>query len=217
MSEAGNFSADHAGEVIDVRTGTRADVQRAVAPMVRAFWSFPETVHLLPRESNRRRVLPAYMRGDLLDAQRAGELFLAEDDGVVVGAAAWLPPSAYPISLRRQMAQLLPVIPVLPWAIGAAREGQRGQAQNKAHHAGYGPHHFLRAIGVDPSHQRRGVGHALMNPTLARADDEHVGCFLFTATEANAAWYQSLGFETAGRYNPTPTWPDVWAMWRAPR
>ena len=193
------------------------DVRRALPVLVRAFWDFPETVHLLPKESARRRVLPRYMAEYLADGARVDGLNFAHDGGEVIGAAAWLPPGAYPIPLARQIARLIPLIPVLPWGLGAAREGVRGRAGNRARHEGYPPHYFLRAIGVDPSHQRKGVGTALIAPMLERADSEHVGCFLFTATESNAAWYHSLGFETAARYNPTPTWPDVWAMWRPPR
>ena len=136
----------------------------------------------------------------------------------IIGAIAWLPPERISdLDGAGSCAQLIPLIPALPWAIGAALEGRRGQSANRAHHTGYPPHYYVRAIGVDPSHQGKGLGTALMTPMLERADNEHVGCFLFTATEANAAWYQSLGFDIADRYNPTPTWPDVWAMWREPR
>lgn len=186
--------------------------------MTRAFWTFPETVHLLPDETKRRRVLPRYLASDLVDAHRLGGLNVAERDGVAVGAAAWLPPGAYPISLRREIRQLAALAPALPWGLGAVREAQRGQAANRgAHRVHTEEHFFLRAIGVDPSHQRRGIGNELIAPMLAAADAQHVGCFLFTATEANAAWYHRLGFETASRYHPTPTWPEVWAMWRTPR
>ena len=186
--------------------------------MTRAFWDFPETVHLLPTEARRRRVLPRYLASDLADAHRVGGLRLAERDGCVVGAVAWLPPGAYPISMRRQVRQLASLVPALPWGIHAALEGRRGQAANAGAHRAFGePHFFVRAIGVDPDQQRNGIGSELLAPMLATADNQHVGCFLFTATAANAAWYHRLGFETAKRYQPTPTWPEVWAMWRAPR
>ncbi len=172
----------------------------------------------MPNETKRRRVLPRYLAADMADAPRFGGLHLAGDEDHVIGAAAWLPPGAYPITLRRELRQCVGFVPALPWAVGAALEGRRGQAANRARHHQHGePHYFLRAIGVSPDHQHEGVGKRLITPMLDRADDENVGCFLFTATDANAAWYHSLGFETAAHYNPTPTWPDVWAMWRSPR
>ncbi|MEY2399335.1 MAG: hypothetical protein QOJ00_2509 [Actinomycetota bacterium] len=194
------------------------EVRRALPAVVRAFWTFPETVHLLPNEANRRRVLPRYLAADMHDAARFGGLHVAENDGQVLGAVAWLPPGKYPIGLGRELRQLARFVPVLPWAIGAAREGQRGQRTNRAQHRRFAePHYFLRMIGVDPERQRSGVGRRRLAPMLDQADDEHVGCFLFTATEANAAWYAGMGFDVAARYKPTPTWPEVSAMWRAPR
>jgi ribosomal protein S18 acetylase RimI-like enzyme len=194
------------------------DVRRALPAMVRAFWTFPETLHLLPTERVRRRVLPRYLASDMADAARSGRLNLAERDGSVVGAAAWLAPGAYPISAARQARELVTLAPALPWGIRAALEGRRGQSANRARHRAHAePHYFLRTIGVDPAYQRQGVGAALVRPMLDAADAEHVGCFLFTATEQNAAWYHSLGFETSAQYNPTPTWPEVWAMWRPAR
>jgi ribosomal protein S18 acetylase RimI-like enzyme len=152
------------------------------------------------------------------DARTVGGLRVAERDGRAVGAAAWLPPHAYPISPRRQLGELLTLVPALPWGISAAREGRRGQAANRrAHRAFAEPHFFLRSVGVDPDYQGSGIGNELVAPMLAAADAEHVGAFLFTATQSNASWYHRLGFETVERYHPTPTWPEVWAMWRKPR
>jgi ribosomal protein S18 acetylase RimI-like enzyme len=193
------------------------DVRAALPPMVRAFWTFPETVHLLPSERARRRVLPRYLAADMADASRFGGLHLTRDAAGVVGAIAWLPPDAYPVPMVRQIRQLMPLVTTLPWAWRAAVEGQRGSSANRSHHRGYEPHYFVRAIGVDPAQHGRGIGTSLMAKVFERADAERVGCFLFTATESNAAWYTSLGFDTAARYKPTPTWPDVWAMWRPPR
>jgi hypothetical protein len=39
----------------------RADRGSAVAALGAAFWEYPESVHLLPNERHRRRVLPRYL------------------------------------------------------------------------------------------------------------------------------------------------------------
>jgi predicted N-acetyltransferase YhbS len=184
--------------------------------MVRAFWDYPETVHLLPDERRRRRVLPRYLLSDLRDAARFSMLLGAVSDGEIVGAAAWIPPEAYPVSLGRQALQLLDLAPALPWGWRAAREGQRGRGANRAHHRVHPPHFYLRAVGIDPSAQGQGLGASLVRPVLNMADDRAVGCFLQTATAANVSWYERFGFEVAAAYRPTPNWPEVWAMWREP-
>jgi len=202
---------------VEIRTLCGREVRAVVDPLTRAFWNYPESVHLLPQENRRRRVLPRYLLSDAIDAARFDTLLGAVIGGAVVGAAAWLPPRAYPIPAKRQAQQVLSFLPVLPWAIGAASEGRRGQTANRAHHRGLPPHYYLRAIGVDPAHQGRGIGVALLAPVLRRANDEGVGCFLTTATLENARWYEGQGFVTRAIYKPTPTWPQTWAMWRAPK
>lgn len=194
----------------------REHLDAAVRPMVKAFWDYPETVHLLPDEHRRRRVLPRYLLSDVRDAARFATLFGAESDGEVVGAAAWIPPEAYPVSLSRQARQILDLAPALPWGWRAAREAQRGQAANRAHHRVHRPHFYLRAIGIDPRVQAQGLGTLLVRPVLRMADDREVGCFLQTATAENVSWYERFGFAVVAAYRPTSSWPDVWAMWRKP-
>jgi len=123
-----------------VRTLGSSELHAAVRPLVKAFWTYSETVHLLPDERRRRRVLPRYLLSDVRDAARFGTLLAAEVDGEVVGAAAWIPPEAYPVSLGRQVRQLVDLAPALPWAWAAALEARRGQVANRTHHRGQPPH-----------------------------------------------------------------------------
>lgn len=192
----------------------RSDVGKVVPCLVRAFWNFPETRHLLPAERARRRVLPRFLRSDARDAAGFQTLLAASQDDAVVGAAVWLPPLAYPVSLRRRVNEAMHLLPAAPWALGTLREAARGQAANRQHHAGCPPHYWLRAIGVDLERHGEGVGKTLMRPMLEQADARGRGCFLFTATAPNVTWYESFGFTVLSMYHPTSTWPQVWAMWR---
>ncbi len=201
---------------IEVSSATRGGARDAIECLTAAFHDYPETVHLLPDERDRERVLPRYLGSDVRDALAHGLVHVARIDGVIVGAAAWLVPGAYPVGLGRQLAEAVSLAPIAPWGMRALAEARRGQAANRAAHRRFPPHHWLRVIGVGPAHQGRGVGAALLGAGLARADRKGAGAFLFTATEANAGWYQTFGFEIADQYRPTPTWPTTWAMWRPP-
>jgi ribosomal protein S18 acetylase RimI-like enzyme len=204
--------------VVRVAGGGSVRWPDVVPALVDAFWDYPETVHLLPAERNRRRVLPRYLGSDVRDASRpeVGAVDAAIDGGRVVGAAAWVRPSGYPIGMRRQLREAIGLVRVAPWGVGALREARRGQAANRDEHRRHPPHLWLRVLGVARTHQRSGVGEALLGPGLAEADASGVGCFLFTAAEANVAWYRRFGFEEGAPFRPTPTWPTVWAMWRPP-
>ena len=200
-----------------VQSLQKRDIRRALPAMVRSFWTYAEAVHLLPDESRRRRVLPRYLRSDMIDAASFGLLLGAVAENEIVGAAAWLPPAGYPVSTSRQLRQVLDLLPALPWALGAGREALRGQRENRRHHVDFPPHFYLRALGVDPDAQGHGHGAALLAPVLERADREHAGCFLTTVTRENTGWYERFGFAIASEYQPTDTWPTVWAMWRDPK
>ena len=189
----------------------------AVIPcLVKAFWDYSETCHLLPNEATRRRVLPRYLGSDVHDSAALGALWAARQGGRVVGAAAWVPPGAYPVGLLRQFREAAHLAPIAPWGIAAVAEARRGQAANRSHHRTFPPHHWLRAIGVDPDRHGHGIGTQLMVRGLERADSQGSGCFLFTATAANVQWYSAFGFEEVASYRPTPTWPTTWALWRPP-
>ncbi len=200
----------------DVRALTGREVRQAVPALMRAFWTYPETVHLLPDEHRRRHVLPRYLASDARDSSSHGWLLGADRGGEIVGAAAWLPPEAYPISVARQLRQVAELVPVAPWALGAARRARQGQRRNRQVHGGRPPHYWLRAIGVDPAWQGMGIGSDLLGPALDRADNERRGCYLLTAIAENVGWYERFGFATVAEYHPTPRWPKVWAMWRDP-
>ena len=206
-----------------VRTAQRDDVQAVVACLTAAFWDYPETAHLLPDEGKRRHVLPRYLKGDAADSLAYGTLLVARDprdhSGVagVAGVAAWLPPHAYPIAIRRQVAQVVHLAPALPWGLAAAREARRGQLAIRTHHQQAASHYYLRSLGVRPEWQGKGIGAALVAPILERADREGVGCYLTTATVDNVSWYERFGFTVSATFRPTPAWPQVWAMWRDPR
>jgi ribosomal protein S18 acetylase RimI-like enzyme len=199
-----------------VQPVTAANLGQAVAALTAAFWDYPETTHLLPGEPARRSALPRYLASDVRDSLRFGTAYVVELGGRVAAAAAWLPPDGYPVSLRRQARQAIDLAPTLPHTWRTAREARRGQNVNRAHHRGRRPHFYLRAIGVHPDSQGRGLGAALLGPVLRSADAHHTPCFLQTATKNNVGWYERFGFSIAAAYKPTPSWPEVWAMWREP-
>jgi GNAT superfamily N-acetyltransferase len=57
-----------------------------------------------------------------------------------------------------------------------------------------GPHHYVRDVGVVPEMQGRGLGAALLGPTLAAGDRDRIPVYLEASSERNAALYERLGF-----------------------
>jgi GNAT superfamily N-acetyltransferase len=136
----------------------------------------------------------------------------------MMGAACWLPPDKTTSTLWRQArAGML----ALPWHFGLAgfrRLVAYDAMAQKLHHAHAPmPHWYLAAIGVVPDRQGQGLGGALMQPILARADAEGLPSYLETHRESNVRLYERHGFEITEQAavpgHPIP----VWAMLRKPR
>ena len=79
------------------------------------------------------------------------------------------------------------------------------------------PHWYLWVLGVDPSSQGQGIGGKLIEPVLARSDDEGVPCYLETQLERNVAFYERRGFEIVWQGEVPQRELMLWTMIREPR
>ena len=59
------------------------------------------------------------------------------------------------------------------------------------------PHGYLALLAVDPRHQGRGLGGALLRPVLARLEESGLPCYLETHTLQNVSFYRHFGFRVA--------------------
>ena len=78
------------------------------------------------------------------------------------------------------------------------------------------PHWYLATLGTDPSEQGQGLGSAVLEPVLARCDEDGVGAYLESSKERNIDFYARHGFRVTGELR-LPRGPSVWPMWRDPR
>ncbi len=82
------------------------------------------------------------------------------------------------------------------FGFGMAKAARLGAAMEWRHAREVrGPHYYVRDVGVLPEMQGRGLGSALLAPTLERCDREGVPAYLEASSERSAALYERLGFE----------------------
>jgi ribosomal protein S18 acetylase RimI-like enzyme len=74
-------------------------------------------------------------------------------------------------------------------------------------------HWYLPWIGVRPGSRGQGIGRALLEYGLARADEAGMPAYLEATSRRNAALYERHGFEVAGVVE-SPGYPEIIAMWR---
>jgi GNAT superfamily N-acetyltransferase len=138
-----------------------------------------------------------------------GEVWTTDDLG---GAAVWVRPGAWPVSLREQA----PVLGTL--ARTFARHPARALAATEAIESGHPttPHWYLDYIGVDPGLQGRGRGSALLAPVLERCDRERLPAYLNAGSPRSRDLYARHGFRVTEEFRLPLGGPPLWRMWRAP-
>ena len=189
-----------------------ASAQRAGALLARAFHDDAMFCAVQPDPDRRRRVLPWFFAAAARLGLREGELHMLDEDA---GAAIWLPPGngrmrAGPI-VRSGLAQV-------PFRFGpsAFRRFARitGNFDSVREEVVHQPYWHLFTLGVEPGHQRRGLGGELIAPVLARADDVGQPCYLETSEEHNVPFYERHGFAVAGGRRDPDGLPPFWPMLR---
>jgi GNAT superfamily N-acetyltransferase len=78
------------------------------------------------------------------------------------------------------------------------------------------PHWYLPLIGVDPAHQGKGCGAALMSHALHVCDGDHAPAYLESTNPRNVPLYRRHGFEALGTVQ-VATSPPIVPMLRRPR
>lgn len=190
----------------------RAGAKRAAATLAAALFDDPLAAYLSTDVERRRAIIEPFMRANIELGLLYGEVF-----STVAGeaAAVWLRPghtTLGPVQLVRSG---------LLWAtvrmgLGAMTRFFRFAALGDQLHrqSVSTPHWWLFLIGVDPSHQQQGLGRALLEPMLARADGEAVPCYLETTNGRNLAYYQRFGFAVTGQAQARASSLTVWSMLR---
>jgi ribosomal protein S18 acetylase RimI-like enzyme len=177
------------GEPGDTTTSTAtvtapADAERAIAVIVLAFSADPAARWTYPDARSYLTHFPAIVRAF------GGKAF-AHGTGchasAFAGAALWLPPGIQPDGDALAAALRGSVAPERQAAVFGVFE-QMGR-----YHP-HEPHWYLPLIGVDPIHQRRGHGSALLQHALRQCDRDHTLAYLESTNPANVPLYERHGF-----------------------
>ena len=74
------------------------------------------------------------------------------------------------------------------------------------------PHWLLDHVGVDPDHQGRGIGAALIRLGIESSKRDGVPAFLETSRPGNVPLYEHLGFRVDAAADAPHGGPHVWFM-----
>lgn len=141
-----------------------------------------------------------------------GEVWMTQDASV---CAAWLPPGspASPGGFFDQM-RLMPMFVRLCGLPRLGRGSAMGDTMEKNHP--HEAHFYLAFIAVAPRLQGLGLGGAMLEATVSRADEQHVPAYLENSNPKNTKLYERAGF-VAGKNIAPKGAPPLIAMWREKR
>jgi GNAT superfamily N-acetyltransferase len=168
-----------------LRRATAQDVERLKGVMAEAFLDDPVLGWLIPDDRKRLVRLRRYFAIELRGLALARGRVWTTDQ--LSGAALSLPPGAWRSPLR---VTLLEGSAFWDHVTRAARLGAAIEWRHLRE-----PHYYVRDVGVLPAMQGRGLGSALLGPTLERCDRESLPAYLEASSERSAALYARLGFE----------------------
>jgi ribosomal protein S18 acetylase RimI-like enzyme len=173
---------------LDVRSATETDRNTVIGVITMAFAADPMARWAFPDPATYLSVMPEIAAAFGGNGFAHGTAHLIEGG---LGAAMWLPPGVTPDDER--------LMALTEEHASKDRLGDMMQVveQMDRYHPP-DPCWYLPLIGVDPLHQGRGCGSALMRHALARCDRDGVQAYLESSNSRNVPLYQRLGFEIIG-------------------
>jgi ribosomal protein S18 acetylase RimI-like enzyme len=194
-----------------------SEVRKAAAPadtaaltnvLARAFFDDPIMRWAIPSATRRARVDRPLFELFVRAFQPLGETYTAANGA---GAALWAPPGTQAVPEDEADAFAAQIEEIA--GPDAPRFFELMELMDE-HHP-HTPQYYLQLLGVDPDHQGRGIGSALLDAVLTRADREGVPAYLEATNERNAKLYEKHGFVATGTL-ALPDGPPLYPMWREP-
>lgn len=199
-----------AQEAGTVRKATADDIPRIAKALAQAFQDDPQFRWIVPDDARRGRILEPAFELFLRRIWFAQDECYTTDTGA--GAAVWERPGEWKLGIGKQL-MMAPAmtrvfgrhLPRLMRAITAVESNHPSEL-----------HYYLPFVGVVPEWQGRGLGAALMQPVLARCDDQSMPAYLEASTPRNRALYERHGFAVTEEFRLAKDAPPMWRMWREP-
>ena len=189
--------------------------REAARALARAFDDDPGVLWLFPSGGKRKRFLFWHFMRETAYMRLYGEAYTTPH--TVGGAAMWLPPDQPFFTPARFVSNGYLVLPFKMGPVALVKFLASMALMDKLHRRDAPQRHwYLATLGVDPPYQGQGVGGALIQPVLERADREGLPCYVETGKEINVRFYRQHGFDIVDEgYTPLGG-PRYWTMLHEP-
>jgi GNAT superfamily N-acetyltransferase len=189
--------------------------KKASEILAAAFYNYPVFEFYFPDEHRRTRYLSWYLGNVLHCAMHYGEVYTTTE---ISGVMMVLLPGHTEISIWEYIKNGFLRAPIYLGLKNYIRsmdcETFVGNTHTKIMNKR--PHYYLWGLVADPQQQKKGVGSALMDILIGRADAEHLPIYLETHREINVAYYKKFGFDLILSDSIPKFDIPIWCMVREP-
>jgi GNAT superfamily N-acetyltransferase len=192
-----------------VRIAAAGDVLRLAGVLADAFIHDPVYTWMLPGSLRLKSRLRAMFTAEM-------EQYVLPIGGIVWttsgldGAVCELPPGAWEMPKSLTGKEALQWLRATGTRVVLALRVQRAMEERHLRE----PHFYVRIVGVRTARQGQGVGTALMQPTLQRADSAGLPTYIEASSQRSAALYERLGFAHMDVLELPEGGPPLWLMRR---
>ncbi len=197
-----------------IRIARQSDIPALARMLGRAFVNDPGFVCFAGSADGRaERIAPLWAALLRFGSNQLSDTYV---DDELRGAALWTPPAYDQGSVRDGLRMLPSTARMTGWR-GLLRFLSAHEALHRLLAARVPePSYYLSVLGVEPEHQGRGIGSALMRPVLERCDRDRLPATLQTFTERNLPLYRRNAFEVVAETTIRGTSVRAWLMRRDP-
>lgn len=196
------------------------EVGAGAALLARSFVEEPLFAYLFAGKERSRvvRATVPWFRCFIRTFMGDGEIHAARLDGRLVGVGVRTPPGAVPLKGVRKARFVASVVlaNLRMMATSRAARGMMTIGPKLERLEPHEPFYGLSWVGVEPEFQGRGVGRALADFAVRRADETRVPAWLITFGPETRALYERRGFLVEQEVRPLPDGPVGWTMLRKP-
>lgn len=191
-----------------------SQIDAAAQTLTLALLDDPLFVYVQPDPLARQRSLTALLAAQVRFGVQYGEVYAAAN---LEGVALWQPPGVEITPERAAECGLNRLSEIFDEQALLRLGGALDYLNAQQVHNLPPQHWYLMALGVLPTHQRQGLGGALLQPVLQRADASQTACVLNTTQPINLSFYQKHGFRSLSQAVEPASGLNYWTLLREPR
>ena len=168
------------------------EIDTAAVSLAAAFMKDPLQTYTFPEEAERRERSPAHFKAILQYGLLFGDVYATSN---LEGCMVCLRPNETEVTPEKAEQGGLTKLPHLLGQDAATRFLSALEFIDQFHGKDVPePHWYVMVIGVHPDHCGKGLGRALLEPLMRRAEANGEPVYLETAQPTNVTFYAKMGF-----------------------